>query len=72
MWTVGGKHLIYYLIEFKYCKDTRPEDQLEAWKSRHATLMLDLKTGGQAVHLVPIVLIMGHPGTIIINNITHT
>lgn len=51
-----------YLIEFKYCKDTQPEDQLEACKLQHATLISDLTTAGYAVHLVPILI--GHSGTI--------
>ena len=66
-----GKRLIY-LVEFKYCKDTKPEDQLEACRSQHATLMLDLTTAGFAAHLIPVLI--GHSGTIYtthtLNNMT--
>ena len=66
-----GKRIIY-LIEFKYCKDTKPEDQLEACKSQHAMLMSDLTAAGYVVHLVPVII--GHSGTIYtthtINNMT--
>ena len=51
-----------YIIEFKYCKDTKPEDQLEKCKTQHSTLIDDLKKSGYTVELVPILI--GHSGTI--------
>ena len=57
----GNKNTIY-IIEFKYCKDTKPEDQLEKCKTQHSILIDELKKFGYTVELVPILI--GHSGTI--------
>jgi hypothetical protein len=57
--TVVSKKTIY-IIEFKYCKDTKPEDQLEKLKTQHSTLIDDLKQSGYTIELVPILI--GHSG----------
>ena len=49
------------LIEFKYCRDTKPDDQLKHCTTQHADLMQALR-GTYTVKLVPILI--GHSGTI--------
>lgn len=50
------------IIEFKYCKDTKPEDQLEKCMTQHSSLISDLRAAGYKVEIVPILI--GHSGTI--------
>ena len=64
----GEKHeQTIYIIEFKYCRDTKPEDQLQACHTQHQELIEKLVTMGtprQNIKLIPILL--GHSGTIYI------
>ena len=50
------------IIEFKYCKDTKPEDQLEKCMTQHSSLISQLRAAGYKVELVPVLI--GHSGTI--------
>jgi hypothetical protein len=52
------------LIEFKYCKDTQPTDQLQKCHDQHAALTTALKAAlpDHSIQLVPILI--GHSGTI--------
>jgi hypothetical protein len=49
------------LIEFKYCRDTQPDDQLKHCMTQHADLVKAL-SGAYTVKLIPILI--GHSGTI--------
>ena len=52
------------LIEFKYCKDTQPTNQLQACRTQHAALIKSLTQAfpSHTIKFVPILL--GHSGTI--------
>ena len=50
------------IIEFKYCKDTKPEDQLEKCMTQHSSLIAHLRAAGFKVELVSVLI--GHSGTI--------
>ena len=61
----GEKHeQTIYIIEFKYCRDTKPEAQLQACHAKHQELIDKLVTSGtpkQNIKLIPILI--GHSGT---------
>ena len=49
------------IVEFKYCRDTQPEDQLQHCHAQHASLITALGTTCK-VKLIPILI--GHSGTV--------
>ena len=52
-----------YLIEFKFCEDTRPDPQLQKAKAQHSVLIINLnKQGYREVKLH--VILVGAMGTI--------
>jgi hypothetical protein len=54
-----------YIVEFKYCRDTMPGNQLEACHTQHKDLIAQLTAKGtprRNIKLIPILL--GHSGTI--------
>ena len=61
----GAKHdQTVYIIELKYCRDTKPEDQLQACHTQHQEWIEKLVTTGtprQNIKLIPIFI--GHSGT---------
>ena len=52
------------LVEFKYCKDTQPNDQLQKCHKQHEALISALKQAlpNHSIQLVPILI--GHSGTV--------
>ena len=66
----GEKHeQTIYIIEFKYCRDTKPEAQLQACHAQHQELIEKLVTTGtprQNIKLIPILI--GHSGTVYIEH----
>jgi ribonuclease HI len=61
----GEQHPHIYIVEFKYCRDTMPENQLRACHTQHEDLIALLTAKGTPrsnIKLVPILL--GHSGTI--------
>ena len=55
--------LLPYLIEFKYCDDTRPESQLQKAEEQHRRLVAILKTQGCSKFSLHVIL-MGVMGAI--------
>ena len=66
----GAKHeQIIYIIEFKFCRDTKPEDQLQACNTQHQELIEKLVAKGtprKNIKLIPI--LVGHSGTVYIEH----
>jgi hypothetical protein len=59
------KQPMIYIVEFKYCRDTMPGNQLQACHDQHGDLIAQLEAKGTPrsnIKLIPILL--GHSGTI--------
>ena len=59
------QHPKIYIVEFKYCRDTTPGNQLQACHTQHEDLIAQLTAKGtprRNIKLIPILL--GHSGTI--------